>query len=126
MHLIGGDLNWKVMADLNTFKNCSNFTDDKPRVIALARGVSAAVCCVVLSIVLVALVILAALPKLRKRLCGTVIKCLTFGIIAVSVAYQLNFALHLVHYYYPDNGYCQANGFSSSILGLFSCFLCWK
>ena len=116
MHLIGGELNWKVMADLNTFKNCSNFTDE-PRVIALVRGVSAAVCCVVLSIVLVALVILAALPKSRKRLCGTVIKRLTFGIIAVSVAYQLNFALHLVHYYYQVNGYCQANGFFNQYFG---------
>jgi len=29
----------------------------------------------------------------------------------VSVAYQLNLALHLVHYYYRVNGYCKANGF---------------
>jgi len=33
------------MADLNTVKNCSNFTKEEIKVIALARGVSAAVCC---------------------------------------------------------------------------------
>ena len=105
------------MADLNTVKNCSNFTNEETRVIALARGVSAAVCCGILSIVLVILVILAILPKSRKRLCGTVIKRMTFGAIAVSVAYQLNFALHLVHYYYEDNGYCKVNGFFNQYLG---------
>ena len=105
------------MADLNTVKNCSNFTNEETRVIALARGVSAAVCCGILSIVLVILVILAILPKSRKRLCGTVIKRLTLGAIAVSVAYQLNFALHLVHYYYEDNGYCKVNGFFNQYLG---------
>ena len=67
------------MADLNTFKNCSNFTDDKPTVVTLVRGVSAAVCCVVLSVVLVALVALKLLPKSIKRLGGTLIKRLTFG-----------------------------------------------
>ena len=93
------------MADLNPFKNCSNFTDEETstRVVALVRGVSAAVCCVILSTVLVTIVILAILPKARKQLCGTAIKRLTFGTIAVSVAYQLNFALYLVHYYYRDN-----------------------
>ena len=30
------------MADLNAFKNCSNFTDEETRSIALVRGVSAA------------------------------------------------------------------------------------
>ena len=105
------------MAALNAFKNCSNFTDEETRVIALVRGVSAAVCCGILSFVLVALVVLAKPPKARKRLCGTVIKRLTFGTFAVSVAYQLNFALHLVHYYYRDNRYCKANGFFNQYLG---------
>ena len=104
------------MADLtDTFKNCSNYTDEESKVIALVRGLSAAVCCGILSFVLVALVVLANLPKARKRLCGTAIKRLTFGAIAVSVAYQLNFALYLVHYYYRDNGYCKVNGFFNSL-----------
>ena len=105
------------MADLNAFKNCSNFTDEETRSIALVRGVSAAVGCGILSFLLMALVVGAKLPKSRKRLCGTVIKRLTFGTIAVSVAYQLNFALHLVHYYYQDNRYCQANGFFNQYFG---------
>ena len=105
------------MAALNAFKNCSNFTDEETRVIALVRGVSAAVCCGILSFVLVALVVLAKPPKARKRLCGTVIKRLTFGTFAVSVAYQLNFALHLVHYYYQDNRYCKVNGFFNQYFG---------
>ena len=117
MQLTGGGLKWKVMADLNSFKNCSNFTDEETRVVALVRGVSAAVCCVILSTVLVAIVILAILPKARKRLCGTAIKRLTFGTIAVSVAYQLNFALYLVHYYYRDNRYCKVNGFFNQYFG---------
>jgi len=99
------------MADLNAFKNCSNFTDEETRSIALVRGVFAAAGCGILSFVLMALVVGAKPPKSRKRLFGTVIKRLTFGAIAVSVAYQLNLALHLVHYYYQDNGYCKVNGF---------------
>ena len=98
------------MADMtDTFKNCYNYTDEESKAIALARGVSAAVCCGILSVVLVALVILAVLPKSRKRLCGTLMKRLTFGTIAMSVAYQLNLALQLVHYYYRDNGYCKVD-----------------
>jgi len=111
------------MADLNTFKNYSNFTDDKPTVVAIVRGVSAAVCCIVLSIVLVALVILAILPKSRKRLCGTLIKRLTFGTIAVSVAYQLNFAPHLLCTITTEiTDIAKQMDFSISTLGLFSCF----
>jgi len=106
------------MADLtDTFKNCSNYTDEESKVIALARGLSAAVCCGILFFMLVALVVLTNLPKARKRLCGTLIKRLTFGTIAESAAYQLNFALHLVHYYHQDNRYCKANGFFNLFLG---------
>ena len=105
------------MADLNTFKNCSNLTDEEVRVIAVVRGVSAAVCCGILCVVLVALVILTILPKSRKRLCGTVIKRLTFGTIAVSVPYQLNYAVHLVHYYFRDDRFCKVNGFFNQYFG---------
>jgi len=112
-------LNRKAIADLqlNAFKNCSNFTDEETRSIALVRGVSAAVGCGILSFVLMTLVVGAKPPKSRKRLCGTVIKRLTFGAIAVSVAYQLILALHLVHYYYRDNRYCKVNGFFNQYFG---------
>ena len=70
------------------FRNCfkANLTVEQ---IALARGVSAAVCCAILSTVLVVFVILAILPKTRNRVCGTLLKCLSFGLIAVSVLHQL-------------------------------------
>ena len=79
------------MDTFDTFKNCSNLTDEQIEVIALVRGVSAAVCCAILSTVLVVFVILAILPKTRNRVCGTVVKRLSFGLIAVSVLYQLKF-----------------------------------
>ena len=58
------------MAALDTFRNCSNFTVEQPRVIAHVRGVSAVACCAVLSTVLVVLVVLvirAILPKTRNE-----------------------------------------------------------
>ena len=61
----------------------------------LVRGVSAAVCCVILSTVLVKR---AILPKTRNRVCGTVVKCLSFGLIAISVLYLLDLSLQLVHH----------------------------
>ena len=50
------------MANLYTFKNCSNLTDEQTKVIALVRGVSGAVCCAIWSTVLVIFVILAITP----------------------------------------------------------------
>ena len=38
------------MAVLDNFRNCSNFTVEQTEVIALVRGVSAAVCCAISSI----------------------------------------------------------------------------
>ena len=54
------------MDTFDTFKKCSNLTDEQTEVIALVRGVSAAVCCAILSTVLVVFVILAILPKTRN------------------------------------------------------------
>ena len=95
------------------FRNCfkANLTVEQIEVIALARGVSAAVCCAILSTVLVVFVILTTLPKTRNRVCGTLLKRLSFGLIAVCVVYQLNFALQLVYYYHHDEEYCKVNGF---------------
>ena len=76
------------MATLYTFKKCSNLTDEQIEVIALVGDVSAAVCCAILSTVLVVFVILAILPKTRKRLFGTVVKRLSFVLIAVMALYH--------------------------------------
>ena len=55
------------MAALDNFRNCSNLTDEQTEVIALVGGVSGAVCCAILSTVLVVFVTLAILPKTRKQ-----------------------------------------------------------
>ena len=101
------------MAALDNFRNCSNFTIEQTDVLALARGVSGAVCCAILSTVLVVFVILAILPKTRNRLFGTVVKRLSFGLITISVLDQLTYAMQLVHYYYRDEEYCRVNAFFS-------------
>ena len=101
-----------------SIKNCSNFTDEQTEVIALVGGVSAAVCVPIMSTLLVVFVILAILPKTRTRVCGTVVKRLSFGLIAVSVLYQLNFVMQLVYYYYHDEEYCKVNGFFSQYFGI--------
>ena len=95
------------MVALDTFRNCSNFTVEQPRVIAHVRGVSAVATVLV---VLVVLVIRAILPKTRNRVCGTVVKCLSFGLIAISVLYLLDLSLQLVHHYYYDEKFCEVSG----------------
>ena len=105
------------MAALDIFRNCSNLTVEQTEVIAHVGGVSAAVCCVILSTVLVVLVILATLPKTRTRVCGTVVKRFYLFLIAISVLYQLNFALQLVYYYHHDEEYCKVNGFFIQYFG---------
>ena len=99
------------MAALDNFRNCSNLTIEQTEAIALVGGVSAAVCGAILSTVLVVIVILAILPKTRNRVCETLLKCLSFILIAVSVLHQLNFAVQLVYYYHHDEEYCKVNGF---------------
>ena len=99
------------MATLYTFKNCSNLTIEQTKVIALVGGVSAAVCCAILSTVLVVFVILATLPETRNRVCGTLLKRPSFELIALSVLGQLNFAMQLVFFYHRNEEYCKVNGF---------------
>ena len=111
------------MATLDTFKNCSNLTVEQTEVIALVGGVSAAVCGAILSTVLVVFVILAILPKTRKKLLGTVVKRLSFGLIAVMVLYQLIFAMQLVYHYHHDEGYCKVIGFFGTYFGTVVVFL---
>ena len=71
-------------------------------VIAHVRGVSGAVCCAILSTVLAVFMILTILPKTSNRLFGTVVECLSFGLMAASMVNQLALALQLVHYYNYD------------------------
>ena len=106
----------RKMAAFDHFKNCFNLTDEQIEVIALVGGVSAAVCGAILSTVLVVFVILATLPKTRNRVCGTVVKRLSFELIAISVLGQLNHKLQLVNYYHYDENYCKANGFFSQYI----------
>ena len=89
------------------FKNCSNLTD--VTAIALARGITAAVCAVAS---LTALVILALMNCCHHRVCGTVIKRLVVGYLASNVPFQLVLALHLIYYFHPEQeNFCKADGF---------------
>ena len=81
------------MATLYPFKKCYNLTVEQTEVIARVGGVSAAVCCAILSTVLVVFVILAFLQKTRKKLLGTVVKRLSFGLIAVMCALPTYFCI---------------------------------
>ena len=105
------------MAALDNFKNCYNLTVEQTEVIALVGGVSAAVSCAISSTVLVVFVTLATLPNTRNRVCGTVVKRLSFGLIAVNVLSLLNSALNLVYYYHHDEEYCKVNGFFGTYFG---------
>ena len=78
---------------------------------------SAAFCCAILSTVLVVFVTLAILPKTRNRVCGTVVKCLSFGLIAISVLYLLDLSLQLMHHYYYDEKFCEVSGFLNQYFG---------
>ena len=97
-------------------KNCLNFTYEQLTTVALARGITAAVCCGILSVVLIALLILAVVNC--QRVCGTVVKRLAIGLTAFNVLYQLTLALHLQHYYNPGfENFCEADGFFDQYLG---------
>lgn len=96
------------------FKNCSNFTDKDITAIALARGTTAAVCCVTSFI---ALVILALVNCSHHRVCETVLKRLLVGYLASIVPFQLVLALHLIHYFHPEQeNFCKADGFLNQYL----------
>ena len=97
-------------------KNCLNFTYEQLTTVALARGITAAVCCGILFVVLIALLILAVVNC--QRVCGTVVKRLAIGLTAFNVLYQLTLALNLQHYYNPGfENFCEADGFFDQYLG---------
>ena len=100
------------------FENCSNFTNEQLTAIAYARGITAAACGVILLVVLVGLLVLAKVDY--QRVCGTVVKRLTIGFIAVSVLRQLILSLHLLDYSLPGTGgliFCQATAFLDQYSG---------
>ena len=96
-------------------KNCSNFTDEQVRAVALVRGITAAVCCFLLFAVLVTIFILT--KRDYQKVCGTVVKRLAVGFTVASVLQQLTLALSLKHHFNPDLEFCEADGFFNQYFG---------
>ena len=91
------------------FKNCSNLTDGEVTAIALAGGITAAVCGVTSFTVLV---ILALVNCYHHRVCETVVKRLVVGYLASNVPFQFVLALGLLHNFQPEQeNFCKADGF---------------
>ena len=110
--------------DTFPFENCSGFTEGQFTAVALARGITAAVSCTILLMVLAVLTVLTMFTQLRARLCGTVIKRLILGLTGVNAAYQLTLALHLVHYYHPhETRFCAVDGFFDQYFASVQLFL---
>ena len=112
--------------DPEIFKNCSNFTE----ALVLVEGISSAVCCSVLSVVLVALVILTKFYT--QRICGTVLKRFTIGLLPFTALLEFTSALQLKYFYDPpDVRSCEAVGFihqlfiSIHLLFAVGIFLIW-
>ena len=108
------------MKDNNYFflalRNCSNFTDEQVRAVALVRGITAAVCCFLLFAVLVAIFILAKVDY--QKVCGTVVKRLAVGFTVASVLQQFTLALSLKRHFDPDlEEFCEADGFFNQYFG---------
>ena len=105
-------------------ENCSGFTQEQFTAIGLAKGITAAISCIILVTVLVVLIVLTMFTHLRARLCGTVIKRLILGVTGVNAAYQLSLALHLVHYYHPyERSFCAVDGFFDQYFASVQLFL---
>ena len=92
--------------------NCSGFTDEQLKELALPRGIASVVGFVILLLVLMLLLILT---KCRyQRVCGTIIKRLTIGLTtAVSVPCIITYALQLKHYFNSqgDTLFCELDGY---------------
>ena len=89
---------------------CYNFTEELLTEIALARGITATLCCVISTMVLVILFIRAKIDY--HKVCGTVVKRLAIGLTVVSVLQQFNLALGLINHFTAGlEEFCQVNGF---------------
>ena len=92
--------------DLEIFKNCSGFTDEE---------LAADICCSALSVMLVALVIL--MKFYTHRVCGTIFKHLTIGLLPFTALWEFTFALQLKYFYDPqDLRFCEAIAFIQQFL----------
>ena len=104
--------------ETDNFKNCSNFTEEEIKEVALARGVTASICGAILLLVFVVLVILAIWPKSRDRVSGYVKTRLTIWLTGVTVLAELFQSLSLAYYFEPHNmAFCQADGFLTQYFG---------
>ena len=91
------------------FQNCYNLTDGEVTTIALAGGITAAVCGVAS---FTALVILALVNCYHHRVCETVVKRLVVGYLASNVPFQFVLALGLIHNFQPEQeNFYKADGF---------------
>ena len=104
--------------------NCSGFTDEQLKELALPRGIASVVGFVILLLVLVLLLILT---KCRyQRVCGTIIKRLTIGLTTASMLCILTYALQFKYYFDSQNNttFCEVDGFlvmyTSSVQMLFT------
>ena len=106
------------MDTFETFKKCSNLTDEQTDV-SCTTYVS---CCLWCHLVYSTCGVcdtcyIYSQRQGTVRACETVVKRLSFGLIAVSVLYQLNFVMQLVYYYYHNEEYCKVNRFFSQYFG---------
>jgi len=116
--------------DPEIFKNCSNFTDEELAALVLVGGISSAVCCSVLSVLLVALVILTKFYT--QKICGTFLKRFTTGLLPFTALYEFTFALQLKYFYDPQHvRFCETIAFiyqfliSIHLLFAVGIFLIW-
>ena len=96
---------------MESFSNSSrNSTDEQLKTDALL-GISAATCCIICFLVLVAQAVYARCYN-RSTVCGSTIKRLAVGLTIATMLCQLVFALYLVRYFYPEVKYfCEVEGF---------------
>ena len=84
---------------------------DMPLTTVALLGITAAICCFICLLVLVALLVHAKCYS-RSTVCGTTIKRLTVGLIVPTMLYLFVLALRLVQYFYQEmNDFCEFQGF---------------
>ena len=99
-----------------TFKNCSNFTDEQIKLVAGLRCGFASLACLALIIVLVALVIISK-SKRTQLCCGNLVRRLAIWLTAVTVVYEFVLALSLADLIPIDEKLCEFDGFMNQYVG---------
>ena len=101
---------------MELLKNFSRNSTDMQLTTDALLGITAATCCFICLLVLVALSVCARCYN-RSTVCGTTIKRLAVGLIVSTMLYQFVLALHLVRYFYPEvNDLCEFEGFLAHYL----------